>query len=390
MMEACAAFDPAAPLAGALTGFVDCQARALGAAGWAALGPGTGWGAALSGLMALAVAGLGYRLLLGAGGGLRAALGLALRLGLVLALAGQWPAWQALAYDLAVDGPGQLSGWLPGAQGPADLARRVDGVAQGVEALMQPAPAAPGAGGPAEAPWMRSARRAEGVFMISTLAALVAPRGVIGLLLALGPVFTGFALFGATQGLFAGWARVLLGAALAQVALGLVVQAELAVVEPELQALAAIVVAGGAAQGAVQQMGEVAWVFAGLALAVVLALAGATAALRWPHGLWRPAGALPQARAEPAVAVPQETPVPALLAAPAARARRTADAVLALERREAALALPMAQGAGPVPAVQQGRGGEGAAGPVTMGLGQAGRRGGQRVSAAARARDGIR
>ena len=79
-MAVCPAFDGSEPYVAHVLAFVDCHALALGQDGWGALGPGSAWATALSGLMTLSVALIGYRLLLGEAPNLREGAWLAARL----------------------------------------------------------------------------------------------------------------------------------------------------------------------------------------------------------------------------------------------------------------------------------------------------------------------
>jgi type IV secretion system protein VirB6 len=109
-MASCPGFDPLGPYVSQIVSFADCQSLALGAAGYRALGPSTGFGMAfLSALLTIHVALIGYRLLLGGQIGLREGVGAALRLGFVLALATQWSAYRPLVYDVITQGPVDLA-----------------------------------------------------------------------------------------------------------------------------------------------------------------------------------------------------------------------------------------------------------------------------------------
>ncbi len=65
MIAACAPFDPLGRYVGSILAWVDCRTMGLGEEAFRALGPGSPFGAALTGLLTIYVALIGYRLLLG-------------------------------------------------------------------------------------------------------------------------------------------------------------------------------------------------------------------------------------------------------------------------------------------------------------------------------------
>ena len=286
----CAAFDPAGPLVASALGFADCHARALGQDGWAGLGPGTSLSAAVTGMMVLAVALFGWRMMLTGRVALADVLGLVLRLGVVLALVGQWPAWGALVYDTVIGAGDELAGAVLapsglGAEATGTLAARVDGVA----AAAVPVP------GAAPMPQEATQHLSGAVRMIemSALVALLGPRLGAGVALALGPVATVMLLFGGTRGLALGWARVAVASVVAQVALAGALALELAVVEPQMTLLAQI-----SADQAAPLIERIWLIGAGFAGVMVLVLGGivlAMAAWRWPVMAWRHASVAAQA-----------------------------------------------------------------------------------------------
>ena len=77
------------------------------------------------------------------------------------------------------------------------------------------------------------------VFLVGAIASFASVRIIAGLLLALGPLFAVFLLFDGTRGLFEGWAKALIGTALAALAISVVLGVELAFVEPWLATLLA-------------------------------------------------------------------------------------------------------------------------------------------------------
>jgi type IV secretion system protein VirB6 len=271
MMARCPAFDPLGPYVRNLVDFVDCHAVMLGAEGYRALGPGTQFGYALTGLLTIYVAFIGYRLLLGESVGLRDGVSIALRVGIVLALATQWSAYQPLVFDLATKGPEDVATSIlsPGALGgdsTIGLTNRVQGVNSALDNIArtpltqsqepaqqtvteeaQPTLSRP----PAQttprsmtAEQQKSVALANSVLLVATLAGILSVHVVIGLLLALGPLLVACLLFDALRGFFFGWVRVLAGTALGSIAVPTVVALELAVLEPQVLALRAQLDAG--------------------------------------------------------------------------------------------------------------------------------------------------
>ena len=419
-MGGCAAFDPSGAYVANMLGFVDCQALGLAQAGYVALGAGSTFGTALGGLLVVAVALFGWRLLLGEGGALRAGAVLVLRLGMVLALASQWAAFQPLVYDLVTQGPQELAGLiLPpmglGGEDSAGLAARVQGVSSALADLAEPSPVSVQAAGqagnvPPPVPLLPEDGRkvlasANAVLVVAALGGMVAVRVVVALLLALAPLFVAGLLFEATWSLFAGWLRVLAGAALGAVAVPLVLLLELAVIEPQILALRAVLAGGGLPGGPTLQLPTQIWVtvtvFALGLVAALLAVARATAALQLPvfrcvASFGGQASATLPAGVGGAVLPLVAALAPAHAAQPRSRAQAIADAAQAMARRdglaEGGLAGP---GQGQNGLGQNGRGGSGAwlSAPQILRhsqlppLGQGGRRSQPRASLGASRRD---
>ena len=370
MMGVCGAYDAAGPLVGQVLALVDCQTQGIAQKGWQAL---SGFGGWLSGLLVIAVALMGYRLMLGERIGLSAGAGLVLRVGVVLALCTQWAAWDALAYRVGTQGPEALAAAVLGTD-QAGLAARLDrlGMAMDAVAAVQDRPGVMVLG----AEEKRTLASAQALVLGGGLAGLVAVRALVALLLAVGPLFVAGALFDHTRGLLAGWLRAMVGGVLAAVAVPMVLGMELAVVEPQVARLAAMV-------GGLEPMGPMVtrlWTCAGLFAAVLVAVAlGAmrTGAFRFADG----ARVAVEQRGE---TMRQEREMLAeTVLAPESRnrAQRIADSMMQAQRREerAGQTLVMRQEV-TSRAVE--------AGPAPVRLGQAGRRVDRRVSPGAARRDG--
>lgn len=137
-------------------------------------------------------------------------------LGLVLTFATSWVAWQVVVWNLAIGAPDQLAGILVGA--PSDPGQTATGVfadkldmifaaiaqAGDLAGSGQAAPSVAAAGGftPPNLMWLGAL-----LLLLGTVGVLVTARIALAVLLALGPVFVVFALFGGTRGLFVGWLR---------------------------------------------------------------------------------------------------------------------------------------------------------------------------------------
>jgi type IV secretion system protein VirB6 len=413
-MAVCAPFEPLGPYVGNVLAWVDCQALGLGEEGYRALGPGSAFGMALTGLLTIYVALIGYRLLMGGEVTVREGLTTALKIGFVLALATQWPAWRVLVYDVATKTPeAAASGFLNTAGlnsgGSGMLAARLDGVngalaqlvedAASVRAATPPvaANAQPGAAPPpAQLPRPAKAVLSEtasgsvtsamGAMVASALAGLLAVRVVMGILLALGPVFIACLLFEGTRGLFVGWLRVLGGAMLGAMAVPAVLALQMAIVEPQVLALRDLLDASRPVAALPQQILGTAAVFALIVLAVLAAMARVGLGFVWPKNRVLDLGrfALPER--------PLALPAPDWARAGGeerSRAQRVADAASAQgwrEERALVTAGPPQRLALPHPASgANDGGGSGVVAPIP--LGQSGRRTLQRQSAGARRRD---
>jgi type IV secretion system protein VirB6 len=349
----CASFDPAAGYVVSLTSFVDCRVQELGQAGYLALAAdGSPVRLALSGLITLLIALIGYRLLLGERLEIRHGVFTAARLGIVLALCTQWPAYQALVYDVVVGGPGELASALSAsdADTPGELPQRIESSYRAMEALAHPRPslalASPqvqaGAAVPIAAALsglltieeQKRLSASSVALLVSSLGALLSVRVTAGLLLALGPLFAACLLFDGLRGWFEGWVRGLAGAALGSVGASAVLAIELAVLEPQLRELQAAIVAGPIRAGATTELYTTTLLF-GLVAAVTLVLTiRAAAGFRLPE--WSIKTGLASSlqeygdRSSPAAALSESKHLPEQ-----SRAREVADAVRMIENRSA-------------------------------------------------------
>lgn len=251
----------------------DCQAFGLVERGYAALSqPGGTVSVALTGMMVIAVALFGYRLLLGRGIVLSDAIGLTVKLGIVLLLATSWESWQALAYRGLAQAPSEVAGQMLvgiGAPPPLEsLERTLDDLTSATVGYRSRAGiASPLVGGPAAA--AAALNLSAVVLTLATVGLLVATRVVLAILLAIAPAMAGFLLFDGTRGMAQGWLGAMAAAALAPLFVLTVAAIEFAILGPMIARLLAEQAAGAFETASVMPIGLVAIVFA---VAMVLAI----------------------------------------------------------------------------------------------------------------------
>ena len=284
-LDFCAA--PEGPgLAARLLADTDCQSFGLVERGYAALSqPGGPVAATLTGLLVLAVAFFGYRLILGRGLLLVDAVSLALKIGVVLLLATSWEAWQALAYDTFARAPVRVAGeMLTGlnAMDPiAGLQAALDGLEDAsVGYRTRAGIASPLVGGPAAAAMTLNL---SGYFLtLSILGLLVVARILLALLLAITPVMAGFILFDATRGMASRWLAAMAAAAFVPMFVLVLAAVELSILNPMITRLLAEQAAERFENEAVTPIGLVAVIFALSMLAAVWAGAKIASGIRLP------------------------------------------------------------------------------------------------------------
>jgi type IV secretion system protein VirB6 len=375
MAGACPVPSPDDPLVQGLLASTDCHVQALVRTGYGALfAPGGVYGGVLTALLVIYVALIGYQLLLG-----RAQLAIgemamtAVKLGVVLALATQWGTYQAVVYRAVFDGPQQIGDVVL-----HDLAARgvlsgedvFDGLQRAYEDLTiftpaappgsqqaslspttaPPAPtAAPTTATPTTAPLAAASAAngqngggflgkagfdsillliSAGVLLMSTLGVLLAAKLVLGLLLAIGPVFIAMLLFDATRGLFMGWLRASLSFAFAPLSTSLLLGLGLNLLQPSLDALEAMRDSNTYTPGVAWNALVLVMVMAGVSLGLLVAAGMVAGGLRL-SGRRRAGGGAPIQ----APAAGFEPAPPAVLG----RSARTAAAAQAQARRDARL-----------------------------------------------------
>lgn len=324
-----------------MTRFIDCQAQALGSNAYEALSmPGSTLTIVLGGFLTIFIALIGYNLLLGRTLTVRSGTLAMVKIGAVFALATSWPAYRTLVYDLVVYGPAQIvsdigrPAGVPGSDG--SLVQRLD---HADEALAQLAVLGIGIGiaddlpPPAFAGFNAFALGGSRIlFLISAVAGLGLVRIVAGLMLALGPFFIAFLMFDATRSLFEGWVRVLAGAALAAIGVGIALGLQLALLEPWLAGILARRMAGESLPTVPVELVVVTSVFAIVTLGMLIACT-------WLARAFKLAPLLQQLGPATAGESTWRTPDKVIPSGMAQREERTraaavADMLVSLQRRE--------------------------------------------------------
>ena len=210
-------------------------------------GPHSVFPLAVTMLLTIYVAVLGYRLLMGLGAPSLSEIPLiGLKIGTVLALTLNWTVFQTLVLDLSARAPTELASAIVGPQfAPLERLQtaydqmRADQVAFGK--LAQSDAASPNA----------NAAQAAGELSYATNALLAATGGLLafatvvtGVLAMVGPIFLTLFLFESAGGLFAGWVRAISAAALVPMLCWITTIILLATIEPRLDVLDQQKVAG--------------------------------------------------------------------------------------------------------------------------------------------------
>ena len=246
MAGSCPAPGPDDPLVQSLLGVVDCNVHDLVHTGYMAIfQPGSAISGLLTALLTIYVAIMGYRLLLGQSQLRVSDFALnAVKLGVVIALATQWDTYQAGVYDLLFRGPQQLASLIAGAVHPDSTLIHGD-VFDGLQAAFDelsgfgagyaahsPPSASPMLGGAGFAALLLTSSAS--ILLLSTLGVLLIAKIVLGLLLAVGPLFIALLLFESTRGVFEGWLRASLAFAFAPLAVTVLLGVALTMLEPSL------------------------------------------------------------------------------------------------------------------------------------------------------------
>lgn len=286
------ALCPATADSGVVRGLVDtvdCHIRVLVQQSYSDLvGPDTPFALALTGVLTIYIALIGYQLLFGRAGLRVMDLPVsALKIGLILAFLTSWAAYQTVIFNFLFDGPNQILQALlspmarAGAGFDGDLYGGLERAFRDLSnaASAYGAQASPTAnilqGGPmlgAGVLWLSAIG-----MLLSTLGVILASKIVLAFLLALGPICVGLFLFESTRGFFDGWLRTTVAFALAPVAAHVFGAAMLMMLQPFLASLAVGVSRNSFDMGLVITISLIVAVFAfvmGLAMRVGAGVAG--------------------------------------------------------------------------------------------------------------------
>jgi type IV secretion system protein VirB6 len=242
-------FCPSSPYGGLVSGLVDtvdCHIRVLVHESYRELvGPGTMFATALTALLTIYIALLGYQILIGRGGLRVTDLPVAaLKIGLILAFVTSWAAYQTVFFNLLFDGPREIMQVLlrPMARMGTGFNGDVYGGLESAYATLSGAAgvyggqASPAAnilqGGPMLGSgilWLSAI-----VMLLATVGVILAAKIILAFLLAVGPIFIGLFLFAPTRGLFDGWLRSTIAFALAPLAVNVFGAAMLMMMQPFL------------------------------------------------------------------------------------------------------------------------------------------------------------
>lgn len=276
-------------LVNGIVGTVDCYVRVMVQESYRELvGPDTWFAMALTGLLTIYIALLGYQILFGRGGLRVTDLPLiAVKIGLILAFLTSWAAYQTVFFDLLFDGPRNI---LQALMSPlARMGSGFDGnVYAGLERAYADMSAAAGVyGGQASAnanilqggPMLGS-----GILWLSSIAMLLATVGIIlavkiilAFLLAIGPIFIGMFLFEQTRSLFDAWLRTTIAFALTPLAVNVFGAAMLLMLQPFLAELRTNALHGQFDMGVIITVGMVVAIFVLIMTLAMRMTAGLTA-----------------------------------------------------------------------------------------------------------------
>ncbi len=273
-------------LAARLLADTDCQSFGLVERGYAALSqPGGPVAALLTGLLVLAVAFFGYRLLLGRGLLLVDVVSLAIKIGVVLLLATSWEAWQAVAYDSFARAPVRVAAEMLTGLNATDpitgLQAALDGLEQAsVGYRTRAGIASPLVGGPAASAMTLTV--SSYFLTLSILGLLVIARILLALLLAITPLVAGFILFDATRGMAARWLAAMATTAIVPMFVLVLAAVELSILNPMINRLLSEQAAERFENEAVTPIGLVTIIFALSMLAAVWAGSKIASGIRLP------------------------------------------------------------------------------------------------------------
>lgn len=263
-------------------GAVDCNVQTYAAAGYQALtAQGSPFPAALTALLTIYVAVVGYRLLFAVGGSkLSDAPVMALEVGGILALTLNWGAFQTLVFNFSADAPLEIARVISAPMASGGRTMAADPItslqaaydelsADGIEFGKKAGPSAlPSRGGDAAA--SDSLWHAATALLASTAGVLAVASIATGVLTAVGPIFIVLFLFESTRGFFAGWVRGLVAAMLAPMVCWITTSLMLVVLSPWLEELARQRQAGNLSQDTAASAAAIIFIFAASQAVLIL------------------------------------------------------------------------------------------------------------------------
>lgn len=250
MSNACAAMVDDGVIRGVLA-TVECQTRVYAESGYTALTTGSPvFQGVLTAILTIYVALIGYRMLFAQGSArLSDAPGIALKIGIILALVTSWSAFQTLVFDIADRAPEEIAAIVsaPLTDSSASLAASpIDGLQTTYDEFSKTAAAYGKLAGPdakgyssPQAAAAEATAGASGLLFLSSAGVISAATLAIGVLTAVGPIFIVLALIPVTRGLFVGWVRAMAAAALTPLVAWLLIVLMLSVIEPWVDTLTA-------------------------------------------------------------------------------------------------------------------------------------------------------
>ncbi len=249
-MNRCPSPSDSLGLVRSVLGAVDCNVRDYSQSGYLALtGPHSFFPTALTSLLTIYVALLGFRLLFGLGRSrLSDAPIMALKIGVILALTMNWAIFQTLVFDMSnrapieiariISDPAMHSGSRLAADPVAGLQMIYDELTLDAASFSQkPGPNALALQG-ANTEMANRLLKAQSSLLMATIGLIAIASIVAGVLVAIGPIFIALFLFVETRGLFVGWLRALVTTMIVPIAGWMTTTILLVVAEPWLLHLA--------------------------------------------------------------------------------------------------------------------------------------------------------
>lgn len=250
MIEACASAVDDGVIRGVLA-TIDCQTKAYAQGGYLALTSGSSvFQTALTAVLTIYVALIGYRMLFARGDARLSDMpGIAMWIGGILVMVTSWSTFQTVVFGLADRAPLEIAAvasapWqdasrsnlasdpiagLEAAYGELTRSAAAFGRIAGAEAKTYASP---------EAAAAQTLSLASGALFLSSVGVISAATLALGILTAVGPIFIALALLPATRGIFIGWVRAMVAAALTPMVAWLLLVLMLVVIEPWLGVLA--------------------------------------------------------------------------------------------------------------------------------------------------------